>query len=802
MRFVEAKGVPGELMIVGDYPTKEEYISGISFGGSAARALRFLFSPYARDVNIENVFKTHYVKIPIPGFNSKNKKKATESLNEIYKIANWDSMIADQIEAANPNMIIAMGELACWALTGQTKVQLRRGSIYQLKPTLTQRSRNVLVTLSLRDIYRENEVPFSYVQWDIGKAVKYRYLKTPFQPSEVIWIPKTITELENWWERAKKAEFLTFDIETHHGYVTCIGFSHDGHEAISVPLLFCDYGDVTTRGLFYKKIKEILSSGIPLVNQNIKYDWTVLEKWGFEVKNIVGDTMLMAHTIYSELPKDLGFLSSIYTDQPYYKDEGKEYNPRQHSPQKLLIYNAKDALVTHQIWKLQQDDAAALGVRDFFYNNVMRVFPIYKQIEDRGLLVDKKKHAEIYDKYRQMYSEYCAFINTIAEERINPRSPTQSARLLYDTLKCNMRTHITPSGATAPSTDNKVILELLLEADEATKIILNKFLIARKLSKIIEYLEIPIGEDNRLRTSIKLHGTETGRTSGGKSLDRVFRIENNRIVSLDVGMTLQNIPKHGYNFGDVSIGKDLRTIFIPTPGYVFVEGDQSQAEARVVCVLADDLDTLKLFDTSDIHKVTASWIYGKPVDAITPEERQIGKKARHAGNYNISSRELAHQLQRDPKECKLILDKFHQASPKVRVIFHAEIRKAIDKQRCLISPHGRRREFFGRVSEDMYKEGYSTIPQATVADHTKFTMLVKMYERYKPPLAYPVAESHDSLLFEVRKEIYKEFIDSFEEAIKTPINFSKCTLSRDFDLVIPGEIELGEISWGELVRYR
>ena len=126
------------------------------------------------------------------------------------------------------------------------------------------------------------------------------------------------------------------------------------------------------------------------------------------------------------------------------------------------------------------------------------------------------------------------------------------------------------------------------------------------------------------------------------------------------------------------------------------------------------------------------------------------------------------------------------------------VRENIVKHRYLVSPHGRRRDFFGRIDESTYKEAFSMLPQATVSDHNKFTILRTLVDKYGPALARPIAESHDSLTFEVRKDVGGRFIEDFKKAIEIPIPFRECSISRDYDLVIPGEVGWSEEDWSKV----
>jgi uracil-DNA glycosylase family 4 len=796
MQILPASGPPGQLMIIGDYPTASEWESKKCFGGGTGSLFNRLLQPFGKKIG--DIYSTYLVKTPVPGFSSRSKKVREEAWKKAWDQSNWIEMIQEEIDACNPNAIILFGEKTLNYLCNEKTINKQRGSILHVTPELVQNKPiKAVPILSPRDIYIDNERPIQTTQWDINKAFRISQYRGPFKHPGITWIANSATELQNYWSRSQNGDFLTFDIETHHGYITCISFCTNGQEAVSVPLLIGRM-PINERAYLYKLTADILKHRIPKVNQNIKYDWTVVERFGFKVHNIVGDTMLMAHTIYPELPKGLDFLTSIYTDQPYYKDEGKDFDPRRHDYDRLLLYNAKDALVTWQIWQEQQNDAKAYGVFDFFHKRVWPTFFIYKKMDGRGIRVDDTRRKKLLDKYVPLLEEATLPLKLIACNReFNAESPKQVGKLLYEELGIKPRYHTTPTGNLAYSTDEKTLDDLVIKgklSNGQIEIIL-KIKFARKLGNVIGFLENPISIDGRMRMSSKLQGTETGRTSMSKALEARYRInEKGRIEQEDCGWSFQTIGKHGFDFGTQKYGADLRSIFVASPGYTLVSGDQSQAEARVVAVLSDDFETLELFDKTDIHTLTATWVLGKEFSAITKDERQFcGKVTRHAGNYNESPGGLMIRSHKTFRECAFVLDKFHAASPKIRAIFHAEIRKQIDKIRCLISPHGRRRDFMGKVDEDMYKEAFATIPQATVSDHSKQTILVGLMNKWHEPDVYPINEAHDGLDFEVREGLEMEFIKDFDQFMRTPISFKNCSLPRDIELVIPGEYEMGKI---------
>jgi hypothetical protein len=111
----------------------------------------------------------------------------------------------------------------------------------------------------------------------------------------------------------------------------------------------------------------------------------------------------------------------------------------------------------------------------------------------------------------------------------------------------------------------------------------------------------------------------------------------------------------------------------------------------------------------------------------------------------------------------------------------------------LVSPHGRRRQFFNKWGRDLWKEAYAQIPQATVSDQTKFAMLQgrRRIPGYLKDWFF-LLESHDSALALVRDELVPEYIKVMTEEFERPIDFKNCTLSRDYKLVIPAETVVGK----------
>jgi len=815
-------------MIVEDYPTKDEVISGRACMGAAGR----LIAGYLREnsYDIEKTFKTCYIKeeFHMP----RARKERRVAIQDVKKAENWGKILGDEIANVNPNVIISAGELSSQYLTSRNNVSIYklRGSIIPIsdiirvdfgEPERIRSSIRCVPVIHPRDIISDWTYN-AYTSLDYGKAVKNKDRTDVIKENYLLWICRTVRELGTWWSRAQKAKFLTVDIETFMGHITCIGFCHDGYEAISIPLVARETNPIE-RGLLLRLIYQILGSGIPLVNQNIKYDHHHTEQWGLRFKNVVGDTMLLGHCIYPELPKGLDFYTSIYTDISYYKDDGRDFNPKE-GWDTLFYYNAKDALTDWIIYEKQIQDAKEVGVYDFYTNRVWPLYGIYKKMEDRGIRVDTTARDLLLVKYETMLSIRRNHLETISGKKdLNFNSPKQISDLVYGDLnfpkqfKTNKET-----GKKTLSCDEETLEELILNygASKEAAEILWSILWCRKIYKILGYIKTPFHSDGRMRTNVKLAGTKSGRTSNSETTDWMW-FKNSKdslcydknskigaICSTPLGLAFQTIPKHGFEIGQELIGADIRKMYVSSPGYTFVEGDGGQAEARVVCILSDDEDALNEMNRKDfkrnkygikddLHTKTSMLVLSKGFDDITELDRQdFGKKPRHAGNYDMGAFRLSLMAHISIEKAQQAISRFHSNNPKVREVFHRRIRSLIDNKRMLSTPHGRIRQFFDRLGSDTYKEAFSYIPQAVVSDHIKFDTLTPLIAEFEND-AFFLSESHDSLFFEVRNNRISEFNERFRYHEEQPILFSSGSVISEIPLVIPLEIKTGE-NWYEM----
>lgn len=851
-----------KILLIGDYPSKIEVERGYALTGFNEDMLDEMLRKAGS--SLKSTFRTCYIKKQIDGFGY-NKARDTAIIEQLApNLPEFKEILTNEIVSISPNVIVPLGELALNYISNEVRIDKFRGSVLSLSPEIGTTIREelyqkikVIPTWSMRELIR-NQDKKPIAQLDFGKIAELSKTEAPYKNKYNVWVCKNCNDFNAFLKRNLPCKFGTFDIETHHGFITCISFCFNGIEAVSVPLMEDSIPILDRVFLFQRIVRLLRQSDIQWVNQNILYDLTVEERYGLYVKNIVGDTMLAQHTLYVEMLKGLDFLTSIYTDIPYYKDEGKEYDPKLgHSKDQLYLYNAKDSLATWLVWeqqliefdenKLQKafffdlnqlqgwNDSSNSGILNlqgdkiYVPQGVMPLFHIYRKINKRGVRIDEEKRTKLRVKYNQVLEEYINEISSTVGHPVNARSPKQVQELVYSELGCPKIYKLNrETGKKTLDTGREALEEICFNKlderniDDAGKItLLKKVIYTRKAHKIIKYLDLPLHPDGRMRTIFKLSGTKSGRTAGSSTIDKLFVIdEDGKIQQVPdskkqgLGTSFHTIPKHGFIDDEtedgqdpVELGKDIMEIFVPSPDFVFFDGDKSQAEARIVAVLAEDYEILEAFNRpkSYIHRLTSSWIYKCSPDDIQKHtiEYEMGKRSRHGVNYGMEPYRFSRMCHIALTESTTILNRVHQNQPKIRGVFHAKIRDEVKRVRKLVNPYGRQRDIFTPPTEKNLKDFISWIPQGTCSDGTKFAMLrIEAACEDQCVNGKILMEVHDNLVCEVHKDSVDRFAKIYKSEMEKPVSFrDHGTFIRDFELVIPVEMGFSAINLGAMKDY-
>ncbi len=810
------KYVPGmgsssaRIAFVGEAPGAEEENSGRPFVGRAGKKLRELAAE--ADIEINECYLTNVVKYRPPDNDFKRLSEIGIDLIESTK-----DLFTELRALSELTIVIGLGERALNALTGKKGIGKYRGSLLRasyadfkvitsIHPSAIVRAEN---PFDKEDAVKSKRyITPEVVVCDFIKAKKESYTKSFQEPKRKIEIFKDAYSLCRFLKSYDDRE-PAIDIETFKSIPTCIAIAPNPWHIGVVPLLPIAGKDgelrltLTEYIHIWQEVSRLLNDPeYKFIGQNIKFD---LDKLIAPAKllhpyarnRVAADTAMMMGILYPELPRKLEFSTSIFTNEPFYKDEGKEFHPKKDPYERLLIYNGKDAGVTKEI-KLKLDeelesvkrsdyvarakkDGDTFTLKDFYYSYINKLTDFYMDMEAEGLDVDVDRRKELIDTYKNDYERIHKENVELLGSDYNPRSYTKDIpKIVFGTLGLPSR----------KGTGEAELVGLIGNHTDEGSVpyrVLRNILSERQVLTNFNYLEAAYDADKRMRSSWNPTGTETGRSSTsdlGPPL-RPFDEKPDKI-----GLAFQTLPKHG------PFSEKIRSIYIAPPGHLFLERDYSQAEAREVALLANDTETLKLFDTTDIHKLTASWIFGCPPDKITPDQRFIGKTTRHAGNYGMGKRKLMMNTNADALkfginikiseiEAARILEVFHKRTPRIKSTFQAEVREIVNNCRMLWNPYGRVRQFFGYIKDE---ETFAQLPQSTIPDSLRLAGL-RLREKY-PWLRFCL-ELHDAFVWKVPEDKMDLALKITREEMEIEIDHKYCSIQRG-SIIIPTEAKVGK----------
>jgi uracil-DNA glycosylase len=230
-----------------------------------------------------------------------------------------------EIREANPRLLVACGNTACWAILRAVNIGSIRGTITNSygveggpwKTLPTYHPAGVMRQWGWRPI----------VVADLMKAAREAEFPDIRRPARQVTVNPTLPEISHWVNRtlATPPVLLASDIETQWGQISCISFARSRSDAITVPFidptkLGANYWpDEESEEIAWRYVRVMLESEIPKIFQNGLYDLQYILKIGIRPAALAEDSMLLHHSLYPEMRKGLGFLGSIYTSEPAWK---------------------------------------------------------------------------------------------------------------------------------------------------------------------------------------------------------------------------------------------------------------------------------------------------------------------------------------------------------------------------------------------------------------------------------------------------------------------------------------------------
>lgn len=818
-KYIAGYGPIGaRILILRECPTMREHVAGKMLDNS-----EILSICKEAGINTHSCYQTFVCKYHVPPNSKKGNKVPFQirAKNIGIDIPECLNELQGELNTLKPNVVLAFGSTALWALTGKFKIDDYRGSI------LLGMGVKLVATYDPSQLSWACESPPEFIGYwnraimlcDIKRARDESHTPELNRQSRTIEICNSSEHLNRFYKEYSSLSNVATDIESSGTCVpTMISFAFNKYHSMAIPLW-------NTEGLssipstdmiqIWILVQKILNSH-GIIGQNWRgYDTDKLRGIGFSAGRLVDDVMFKCYAINPELPVGLAFNTSVYTREPFYKNEGM-YKGSQID---LLLGCGRDSCVTYEINENTDSDLDEISQRDFYRNFLMALPDLYLSIQNQGFKIDSFARDRLMKKYIEWDERIRYELFRLTGTLLNVNSYPQVSTLLYDTMGLPRK----------KGTGEEDITDLLNSSkvkNDSVRKTLELILEDRRVRKTISsYLMAMPDFDGRMRTTYFLC-LKTGRTSTGqqdvpirpKVNIKTGEIGNGKTKDWrTLGIAFQTMTKHG------DIGSDVREMYVPDSEYEeFLSVDSAQAEARVIFLLANDEEALIDIDTRDYHALTASWFFGgteekysKKILGYEHPIRFVGKTLRHAGHLGAGKKRAAISVNTDARKFKIdikidesiaerALKIFHTKQPKIQRVFQDGIIECLKKGRTLIaglpygidSDYGGRRTFYERWGDDLFREAFSYIPQRSVTDNTKAAAL---RIRNRIPNIKIVMESHDGLLFCTPKIKRDEYSAIIKQEMERPIDFSNCSLPRR-SLVIPAEIEVGD-NYKDLKKY-
>ena len=760
-----------KIILCGEAPGKDEEEQGKPFVGPSGKIQDGMLS--SAGLRREECFIDNIISIRPP-------MNKIERLPELgVTIESFIPNLTQTLLSLDCPIIVAYGDPAMFYLTGMGErnkkgeilgISKHRGSIY---PCILDPRKLVIPTFHPRFVI-ENWKMRGVVVEDIKKAVRVGKGGRKDEKFTTI-IKPTLPEVESYLGMLSKAERISLDIETvGSGQIACVGVgtitgrdqscnksdTHSQRSSLCIPFKFGynNYWTGPEEHYIWGLLRTLLQGDQLKIGQNLNYDFTKLLPFIGEPAPPWYDLMIAFHLLEPELPHTLAFMTSLFTDVNYYKDDPKDEEKSWKyttSSERLWEYNGKDVEIPLILEPILTKDLKEMGMLSRFYGFDMAKMRVMWRIQQRGMLVDDEKRIELLVREMGELTVLKEQLKGYVGYDLNPLSPKQMMKFLYTDLKLPVQIHRKTKKVTA----NEEAIERLfgryprpefataLEIREKTKNI--GTYLASKDKETGEYTLPKTDSDGRMRSRYNIAGTATGRSSSKKTYD-------------DTGIDAQNIPEN------------LREMFIAGEGKILQVFDLWQAETWVVAVLSQCQSFLhKLRKGEKVHKMVASWVCNKPEDQIDNINRPggeyfLGKRTNHASAYGLGWSLFMTIANSDfgifnkdhpstPKplltaaDAKRILLTYENHAPEIKM-WHQEVISELQRTRMLITPFGRKRIFRGyrgKEDNDTPRKAFAHVPQSTIAEYAH-QAIIKL-EYLLPEGSEIIQEGFDSFIIEGRE---------------------------------------------------
>lgn len=562
-----------------------------------------------------------------------------------------------------------------------------------------------------------------------------------------------LRQLDALLDRVKEAGIYAIDLETDSLDVITnrpVGFSFavKGGEGFYIPVR-CQGKSYIPEEIIRNKLRSVIENPeLKAIGQNIKFDYQVLRRWGLKPANIWFDTMVAAWLADLKISNyGMDYLADHYFgyrtirySEVVPKDKTFEDVPLEQATE----YAAEDADITFRLYEKLLP--MVQKYEKLFFEVEMPLVTILGDMELEGIRIEKRVlerySAELENKLGEVEQEI--FRECGREFNINSTQQLQEILFTDRKLKPVKKTK------TGYSTDTSVLEELAAE-DIVPELILKYRSLAKLKSTYVDALPLLTDSSSRLHTTFRQTGTATGRLSS-------------------INPNLQNIPVRDEE------GRRIRKAFTARAGMKFLSADYAQIELVVLAHLSGDPELVKAFtEGTDVHRLTASLIFGVSPEEVTPEQRRTAKVINFGVIYGMSAFRLSKELGIPVQKASGFINLYFEKYAGIRSFIEETLKQAREFE-TVKTILGRER-FIDAINSSNHNErsgaermAFNSPIQGSAADIVKTAMINISKRIRKESLdAVMVLQIHDELIFEAPEREIATLKDIVREEMENVI---------------------------------
>lgn len=552
----------------------------------------------------------------------------------------------------------------------------------------------------------------------------FKYINNPFDADPI-------------FEQAKNADNVgIFIYRNKDNFGVSLCFNNDN-------VYYIGKEGFVTEDYIIEKVRELVNAKAKLTILNIKENNDILENDDAES---IFDISIAAYLLnplqntydYDDIAREYLGMNVPAFDEIFPKTKKSE-TPSDEIPENILKYACYNAYVAYKAKDALTEKLKETEMLDI-YNNVEipLTYALY-DMEQTGIMVAGDKLKEYGERLKTGIDALEKDIFAEAGHEFNINSPKQLGEILFGEMQL-------PGGKktkTGYSTSASVLEKLEPDYPFVSKILEYRQL-AKLKSTYADGLAVYIGEDNRIHGKFNQTITATGRISSTEP-------------------NLQNIPVR------MPLGREIRKVFIPKEGCVFIDADYSQIELRILAHMSDDKNLIDAYNHSkDIHAATASLVFHVPLEEVTKEQRSNAKAVNFGIVYGISSFGLSNDLSISRKEAEQYIKDYFISYPGIKNYLDNSVKEAKEKGYS-VTMFGRRRPIPELTSGNFMQRQFgervamNSPIQGSAADIMKIAMINVAKELKEKDLKSKIVlQVHDELLIEA----YENEVEQVKDILK------------------------------------